>query len=382
LNIRHHFKKLYIKKFCFKKSIYYFFSMKYTIKKHGQKPTVSFLCAGAVLLAGTIFYLSACTRTMNTPFNISGETPTLPANGIKPVSWFVSDTDAPTGGSAASHAGNETRSVKEALTQIRKAYKNGVFSGNKKAVIVIDGTITAAGEGTLSNNSLISMTESNAYPPLVFRGSDSGGTLDGENQVRVLYVANNNSITIADGLTLTRGNTHAHNEMYGGGIYLENSKLYMTGGTISNCAAYNGSGVHIHEDKASKHASFTMSGGTIKGGSGSAVFVDQYCSFTLSGNGLITENGLDGSTDNGGGVEINGPGIFTMHNGTISGNKASRQGGGVNVAGFGVFHLFDGIITKNTAPNGSGIFVSEYSAVFNQSGGTITGNYGNPEIGK
>jgi hypothetical protein len=355
--------------------------MKNNIKKYEKNLPVSFLCASAIFLAGTVFILSACAAALGSPSNTSQVGPEIPDDGTRPVSWFVSDTDDPMENPAVSPVEHKTRSVKEALAQIRTAYRNGTFAENKKAVIVIDGIITAKTEGALSNNSLVSITESGAYPPLVLRGSNSGGTLDGENQVRVLYAANN-KLTIADGLTLTRGNTKAHNETYGGGVFIEKTNLSMTGGMISDCTAEIGSGVHIYEDKEGKHSTFEMSGGTIKGGSSPAVYVDRSCTFVLSGSGLITENGLDGSTDHGGGVEIDGYGVFTMFGGEISGNMASKYGGGVSVNGFGIFAMFGGTITKNIAPDnsGSGVFVSKYSAVFNHSGGSISGNYGNPDI--
>jgi hypothetical protein len=282
------------------------------------------------------------------------------------------------------NSAGEANTLKDALQHVKTAHKNGSFAGNKKAVIVINGTITAAGEGALSHNSLASITGA-GYPPVVLRGGDSGGVLDGEGQARVLYVTGQNTVTIADGLTLTRGNTTAHNEVYGGGVYLEGSTLTMSGGTISDCTADYGSGVHVcayNKVEPNIPGSFAMTGGTITGGSGSGVFVDHYSSFTLSGSSLIEKNGLDGSIDTGGGVMINGHGTCTMSGGTIRGNKATLSGGGVNVTAFATFTLSDGTITENTAPDGggSGVFVSTYGAVFTNNGGDISGNHGNPDI--
>jgi hypothetical protein len=294
------------------------------------------------------------------------------------VVWYVSDSDTPAGNPAG-----EASALKEGLSQIKAAHKKGSFGGNKKAVIVINGTIKSAGEGALSNNSLVSITGAGVYPPLVLRGGASGGILDGENQVRVLYVTNN-KVTIADGLTLTRGNSKTHVENYGGGVYIEKSTLIMTGGTISDCTAEYGSGVFIFEDKESLHSSFEMSGGTISGGSGSAVYVDRYCFFTLSGSGLITDNGTAGDTEMGGGVCVEGHGHFTMNGGTIQNNRATMYGGGVNATAFSEFTINDGEITGNTAPLGcgSGVFVSQYGAIFNNNGGRIHGNHGAPDIAR
>jgi hypothetical protein len=294
------------------------------------------------------------------------------------VTWFVSDAADP-----LSEPAGKAETLKEGLSQIRAAHKEGAFAGNKKAVIVIDGTVTPGREGSLSNKSLVSIAGAGEYPPLVLRGGEAGGTLDGQNRVRVLYVEGN-KVTIAKGLTLTRGNASTLNEMYGGGVYLEKSSLTMADGAISDCTAKYGSGVAVFEDEDGTHSSFKMTGGTIKGGSGSAVFVDSACIFTLSDSGLITGNGLDGSTDEGGGVQVNGHGIFNMFGGTIQGNRAAAYGGGVKVNSKGAFFMTGGTITENTAPDdgGSGLHLPKYNTVFVLKGGSINGNHGIPDIVK
>ncbi|AEF80583.1 membrane protein [Leadbettera azotonutricia] len=328
-----------------------------------------------VLLAEAVFILAACEYSVSAEDSLQNP---VPGDGAMPVAWFVADT--PWGEPSGAPA-RKAKTIKEGLSQIRAAYKSGAFADGKRAVVVIEGIINLAGEGVLSNKSLVSITGEDEYPPIVLRGGGSGGVLDGENQVRVLYVESNN-VTIADGLTLTRGNSKTHNEMYGGGVYLEKSHLTMTGGTISDSTAELGSGVFIFEDKESKHSSFDMRGGTIKGGSGPAVYIDNGCFFTLSDSGLITENGPDGSTGEGGGVQINGHGTFFMLGGTIKGNRTTSYGGGVRVSGNSTFFMRDGLITENTAPDncGSGVYVSKYGGVLIQTGGIINGNYGTPEI--
>jgi hypothetical protein len=251
---------------------------------------------------------------------------------------------------------------------------------------VVTGTITPATEGALSNNSLVNITGAGAYPPVVLRGAPSGGTLNANNQARVLYVKNSH-VTIADNITLTNG--HTNTEVYGGGVYIEKSSLEMTGGTISNCTAHYGSGVFIaHKD--GEHSSFVMTGGTIRdcnsqkgsiSGSGAGVYIDMYCSFTLSG-GVITHNGKNRNTDKGGGVHVNGK--FIMDGGEISDNEAVQNGGGVSVSGYSFFIMNNGTITGNTAPDngGSGVYVLSDDGSFTQNGGRISGNNGNPNIKK
>ncbi|MDR0420813.1 MAG: Ig-like domain-containing protein [Prevotellaceae bacterium] len=307
----------------------------------------------------------------------------IATNPTATITWFIS-TSTNAEGSPAGTA----QKMKDALSQIRTAKSNNSFANNKKAVIVVNGTITPTTEGSLLNKSLVSITGVGQYPPVVLRGSASGGILDANNSARVLYVMNNN-VTIADNITLINGNTHASNELYGGGVFIEKSSLAMTGGNIKQCKALYGGGIYISEDKDSQHSSFLMNGGTISdcqtqgtastGGAG--VFVERYCSFTMVG-GSITNNGTDGKTDTGGGIFVNGYGVFNMSGGKINGNKASSNGGGVHVTGYGNFNMTNGTITENTAPDGggSGVFVSQYGATFNQTGGIISGNYGNPDI--
>ncbi|MDR2064148.1 MAG: Ig-like domain-containing protein [Prevotellaceae bacterium] len=300
------------------------------------------------------------------------------------ITWHISNSNNIEGLPAGT-----AQKMKDALDQIKKAKTANKFAGNKKAVIVVNGTVNPTTEGNLYNNSLVNITEAGVYPNIVLRGSSSGGTLDASNKARVLNIVNNNVI-IADNITLTGGNTVVNNENYGGGVYMEKSSLEMIGGTISNCIALNGAGIYISNDKQSIHSSFSMKGGVIKNcktkgsasKSGAGIFVDSYCSFSLSGNGLISNNGTDGNTDTGGGISVNGWAKFTMSGGEISGNKATERGGGVDIAGYGSFTISDGKITDNTAPNGggSGVYISPYGAIFSQTGGSISGNHGNPDL--
>jgi hypothetical protein len=193
-------------------------------------------------------------------------------------------------------------------------------------------------------------------------------------------------VTIASGLTLANGNTVAAGEVWGGGIYLENTRLAMTGGAITNSKAGYGGGVFVNGyDKNGNPGSFTMSGGTISGcgtdnGSGAGVYLELKAQFTLTGTGAIKDNGLDGKTENGGGVYVNGSCDFTMGGGEISGNKAYKNGGGV--ANYSKFAMSLGAITNNTAPagGGSGVFTTQYGGVFTKTGGTVSGNNGAPDV--
>ena len=115
-----------------------------------------------------------------------------------------------------------------------------------------------------------------------------------------------------------------------GNIFLQNGiQAYIEGGEIDG---------RIRMTKGS----FTMSGGTIHGGTADNTEINYFGT-------------------NGGGVSVEG-GNFTMTGGSITGNNATGNGGGVYVSG-GTFEMSGGTITNNNSNNGGGIYVN---------GGTVT----------
>ena len=161
----------------------------------------------------------------------------------------------------------------------------------------------------------------------------------------------------------------------GGGVYVTGSAstFTMNGGTISgNTATANGGGVYVEE------GTFTMSGGTIsdctatlKGG---GVFINSSGTFKMSGTAKITgckTTSTSGSGGNGGGAYVNS-GTFTMSDGTISDNTASKYGGGVYIYS-GTLTMSGGTISDNTAKSiGGGVYIAS-SGTFNLTDGTIGG---------
>jgi len=122
----------------------------------------------------------------------------------------------------------------------------------------------------------------------------------------------------------------------------------MYGGTIRNNTASSGGAVFLGKDSTNTYPEyplFVMEGGTISGNTadeGGGVYVDTG-TFTLRG-GTISGNTV---FYNGGGVCVGG-GAFDMRGGTISGNTASgeHQGGILDGAGGGVYVDGDGVFTK------------------------------------
>ncbi|MCB6992613.1 hypothetical protein LI177_03815 [bacterium 210820-DFI.6.37] len=219
-----------------------------------------------------------------------------------------------------------------------------------------------------------------------------------------------NGGTISGNKDLTQGTSRYFST--GGGIALEGTgvSLVINGGEISdNYAKASGGGVHV----ASGNESFIMNGGTIKNNGtaahGAGVYISG-ASATMNG-GVISGNLAESDTNHGkyasgGGVYIDGtsgtdgttgsPGVFTLKNGTISGNTAKStakadsyeeqfgQGGGVMV--LGSFQMEGGVIAGNSALSeaglsgdiacGGGVSVKggPYSGTFVMTGGTIKEN--------
>jgi hypothetical protein len=224
----------------------------------------------------------------------------------------------------------------------------------------------------------------------VLRGDGAGGTIDAENQRRVLRIQDN-EVTLAANLTLKNGRAVADtadktaDDNMGGGVYLHRGILNMTGGAIEGCEAGLGSAVCIvNWNSQGFIGTFNMSGGEILGcrnsrkSSGGTVFVDTDQAMTLSGTARIHDNGADGNTEAGGGVYINS-GALAMSGGEISNNRAYGKGGGVIARLKSVFTMTGGAITNNTAPAGGGV---AYAAnTFTKSGAaSVTGNTGGDEL--
>ena len=172
----------------------------------------------------------------------------------------------------------------------------------------------------------------------------------------------------------------------GGGIYIgEGCSLKVQSGAkvIGNEATQDGGGIYLN--KIDAHGE--MSSGEIrnnKAGNGGGVYiaggtgVTKHASFTLKGGTIIANT----ATDSGGGVEAFGGGIFTMEGGTIENNTAHNHGGGVQVLS-STMNMTGGSIESNTAnkdnnteKGGGGVAlrINNGPALLDMSGGTISRN--------
>ena len=141
---------------------------------------------------------------------------------------------------------------------------------------------------------------------------------------------------------------------FGGGVYVSLGKIIMNGGTIENCTADKGGGVHIH----SQFDSFIMNGGRIAychaTGRGGGVYTDG--TFNMSGDAFIFGCTV-GDEGTGSGLYLDENSTCTLDGGRL-GTKNSEKAG------------YDGIVNKGTI-NGSSATI--YGKVVNESCGTITG---------
>lgn len=179
-----------------------------------------------------------------------------------------------------------------------------------------------------------------------------GGEISAPNgSSSLITVGTAGTLYIKENTTIQNNRLSAGN---GGGITVKGGTVEMTGGTITKCQGENfGGGVYITS------GIFTMSGGTITN-----------CSAEWQSN----------STWGGGGVALEGTGVFSMSGNATIQNCQARMGGGVYVDG-GTFNMSGGTIQNNTAEGtqinglwgGGGVFVTGTGS-FTLTGGTISNN--------
>lgn len=164
----------------------------------------------------------------------------------------------------------------------------------------------------------------------------------------------------------------------GGGVAAVMSKFTMTGGSIVKCTGgISGGGIYLSDSE------FTMSDGKISECSammGGGVMIPSFPSstatqsFTLTGNGEISDCKATASNLGGGGGVMLYGGPFTMSGGKITNCESSGDGGGICIVENGKepeFTMTDGEISGCNAENaGGGVSISE--GTFSMSGGKIS----------
>ena len=176
----------------------------------------------------------------------------------------------------------------------------------------------------------------------------------------------------------------------GGGIYVTNGTLNISGGVVAANSGTRGGGICI------EGGSFTMSGGVISGnqiqgsaytgnwdtGLGGGVFA-QNTTVTISG-GYITNNRENAKCEKngfgchgGGGIATRG-GSIAMQGGFVTGNYSEEAGGGMYIGHFNygssaTFTMTGGIVAGNVAnqSEGGGIRVSGHTNGSIQASGSV-----------
>jgi len=251
----------------------------------------------------------------------------------------------------------------------------------------------------------------------------NGGTVS-DNTANIngggVSLGSNSTFTMQNGFIENNTANGANVNLGGGGVFMEGAgaQFHIHGGAIRGNNALRGGGVRIingtftmHDGEISGNLARFVSGSPSNGGGfgGGVMATNPGASFIMHQGEIInnTAEGASGQSGGGGGVFINSQASFTMHNGVISGNQATRgrggglfmeavdtqftmhngavigniaylDGGGVSVAN-GIVTMSDGAISNNTATrDGGGMWLGTGTvttgARLNMTGGTISGN--------
>lgn len=219
---------------------------------------------------------------------------------------------------------------------------------------------------------------------IILRGNDLDSTSITNGGVTLGYNASL-SLTGASSIELCSANE-------GGGVWIEDGNLILSGGTITNNSAENGGGIRARGTTTITLNNGSISENTANGNGGGIYFpsnVNNHIQELTLSNGSISgniasENGggiyADSNTDN----SFNGDDItLTLAGGSISGNTAEGDGGGVFVRNQTANLVLSGTgVTSNTAgASGGGIYAEGYNSgstvnnlTLDLSGGSILGN--------
>jgi fibronectin type 3 domain-containing protein len=356
--------------------------------KVNASPVIGTSYTDTGLNAGTTYYYKASALNQDGVESEQLSSPVSAATPALSTVWYVSSAGNDTNNGA--DPATPLATITKALELTRDAYSAANYPQEDDAPIstsiIISGTITESSK----TSGMIEINET-VYPPIELRGKSETetGTLNANQQGRVLYITEGNKVTLGENLTITGGDARSD----GGGVY-NNGTFTMSGGVISgNIARYRSGGDHGYGGGVYNNGgTFTMSGGVISDniaagdpssslssslGYGGGVYNGGTgCTFIMSG-GEISGNTASGYGRGGGGVYSNG--TFTMNDGTISGNTSGgRDGGGHGVYSSGTFTMNGGTISGNTSMDGSSVYGyggGVYSGGrFTMNDGTIFGN--------
>ncbi len=227
---------------------------------------------------------------------------TLYAKWTEMVSFYVSSSGDDTLGNGTS--AKPFASVQKAVDTILEKNDGVSIYG-----IIISGTIITEGEnvdgGINGVDDGMVEIESDTKLNIMLQGfsEDKQGTIDASSltpRKRVLYInGDSTTVTLADNITIT-GGTYSDSAHNGGGVYIGNATFNMISETakIENNSGKSGGGVYLDA------GIFNLSAGTISGneraegdnfgGGGIYIAHGQGGKLNLSGNPIVTNNGITG----------------------------------------------------------------------------------------
>ena len=156
--------------------------------------------------------------------------------------------------------------------------------------------------------------------------------VDGNAQSRVFYVNSGKTVTVS-GLSIRNG--HVTN-LYGGGVYNEDTALTVINCSISGNSADYGGGIY-NVGGPGGHADLAVINSILSGNYGGGIFNDASGIDSSHGRATLTITDSTLSGNYGGGIgngAFNGEAGVTVINCTISGNSTTGNGAGIsNTAG-------------------------------------------------
>ncbi len=260
----------------------------------------------------------------------------------------------------------------------------------------ITGQVIMAGTGDPNKKCSFTMKDGRIHATNVVEGNTITDILDPQQDVPILYLEKNGgAVWMQDTLGVTNisgGTIEGCTANLGGAIYMEGGTFTLSGaGKISGntakrteatatTAAVGGMGGAVYVTGGNAN----INGGSVSGNKaqirGGGVYVTggnvKVTGGSVSGNkaGFAPENGaLPTNVGRGGGVYLEGKGLFTMTGGEISDNEANYRGGGIFLTRKPV--LTKGTISGNKAnDSGGGICVNGDAVELNSENMKIFGN--------
>jgi predicted outer membrane repeat protein len=232
-------------------------------------------------------------------------------------------------------------------------------------------TASQSAGGVYSNNSALSLTDSN----ISSNATGSTASYDGGG-----VFLNGTSASA----TISGGTINGNSGRYGGGVFITGSTaatpLSISNVTMSSNTGYLGGALYL----TGVTNTVSITGTTISGNTGQAGGGGIYNNaVTLDiSNSHIDSNTVTGGGQKGGGLFLIGAKTTTVTDTTVDSNTTTGLGGGIYVGGGASLSLTGGSINSNATSGGSGAGVAlDGASVLNIAKADIRGNRGGNQYG-